>query len=40
MRAFVGLRRAAASYAAIVRRLEELERETSEQLGQHDRQLA
>ena len=40
MRAFVELRRAATSYAAIGKRLEELERETSAKLGQHDRQLA
>jgi phage regulator Rha-like protein len=40
MRAFVELRRAATSYAAIEHRLEELERETSAKLGQHDQQLA
>ena len=39
MRAFVELRRAAASYAAIEKRLEELEREIKDQLGQHDEQL-
>jgi phage regulator Rha-like protein len=39
MRAFVELRRAAASYAAIEKRLEELERHTSAKLGQHDQQL-
>ena len=40
MRAFVELRRAATSYTAIEKRLEELERETSAKLGQHDQQLA
>jgi hypothetical protein len=35
MRAFVELRRAAASYAAIEQRLEELERETQAKLGRH-----
>lgn len=39
MRAFVELRRAASSYAAIETRLEELERETSARLGKHDEQL-
>jgi hypothetical protein len=39
MRAFVELRRAAASYTAIERRLEDLERETQARLGRHDRQL-
>ena len=39
MRAFVELRRVASSYTAIERRLEELERETSAKLGQHDQQL-
>ncbi len=39
MRAFVELRRAATSYAAIEKRLEELERETNAKLGQHDQQL-
>lgn len=39
MRAFVELRRAAASYAAIERRLEDLERETQAKLGRHDEQL-
>jgi hypothetical protein len=36
MRAFVELRRAAASHAAIEKRLEDLERETHAKLGQHD----
>jgi hypothetical protein len=40
MRALVELRRAATSYEAIEKRLEELERETSTKLGQHDQQLA
>jgi hypothetical protein len=39
MRAFVELRRAATSYAAVERRLAELERETTEKLGKHDQQL-
>jgi hypothetical protein len=39
MRTFVELRRAAASYAAIEKRLEELERETGARLGQHDARL-
>lgn len=39
MRAFVELRRAATSYAAIGKRLEDLERETTDRLGGHDRQL-
>lgn len=39
MRAFVELRRAATSYAALERRLAELERETTEKLGKHDEQL-
>ncbi len=39
MRAFVELRRAATSYTAIEKRLEELERETAAKLGQHDQQL-
>jgi hypothetical protein len=39
MRAFVELRRAAASYGAIEQRLEELERETQAKLGRHDQQL-
>jgi phage regulator Rha-like protein len=39
MRAFVELRRAAASYTALEERLEELERETKAKLGQHDQQL-
>lgn len=40
MRAFVELRRVAASYAAIEKRLEELEQETRAKLGQHDEQLS
>jgi len=40
MRAFVELRRAGASYAAIEKRLEELEREMGTRLGQHDEQLS
>jgi ORF6N domain len=40
MRAFVELRRAAASYAAIEKKLEALERETKGKLGQHDQQLS
>jgi len=39
MRAFVELRRAAAGYAALERRLDQLERDTSSKLGQHDEQL-
>ena len=39
MRAFVELRRAASSYAAIEERLEELERETGARLDQHDERL-
>jgi hypothetical protein len=39
MRAFVELRRAAASYTAIQSRLEELERETKTRLGEHDERL-
>jgi hypothetical protein len=39
MRAFVELRRAAASYAAIEKRLDRLERDTSSRLGQHDDRL-
>jgi ORF6N domain len=39
MRAFVELRRTGASYAAIEKRLDELERETRAKLGQHDEQL-
>lgn len=39
MRAFVELRRVAASYTAIGRRLEDFERETKATLGQHDQQL-
>ena len=40
MRAFVELRRATSAYASIEKRLEELERETSAKLGQHDKQLS
>jgi hypothetical protein len=40
MRAFVELRRAAASHAALGKRLEELERETHARLGTHDEQLS
>lgn len=36
MRAFVELRRAATSYTAIEKRLDELERETGAKLGRHD----
>jgi hypothetical protein len=39
MRAFVELRRVAASYTAIEKRLEDFERETKVTLGQHDQQL-
>jgi hypothetical protein len=39
MRAFVELHRAAASYAALEKRLEELERDTKAKIGQHDEQL-
>jgi ORF6N domain len=39
MRAFVELRRAAASYAAIEKRLDQIERDTSSRLGQHDERL-
>jgi ORF6N domain len=39
MRAFVELRRVAASYTAIERRLEDFERETKTKLGRHDQQL-
>jgi len=39
MRTFVELRRAAASYSALEKRLRELERETTARLGQHDEQL-
>ncbi len=39
MRAFVELRRTAASYTAIERRLEDLKRETNTKLGRHDQQL-
>ncbi|HXR30880.1 MAG TPA: ORF6N domain-containing protein [Solirubrobacterales bacterium] len=40
MRTFVELRRVAASYSAIERRLEQLERETTTRFGQHDQQLS
>jgi hypothetical protein len=39
MRAFVELRRVAASYTVIARRLEDLERDTKTKLGQQDKQL-
>jgi len=39
MRAFVELRRIASSYAAIEKRLENLERETQAKVGRHDQQL-
>jgi hypothetical protein len=39
MRAFVELRRAAASYSALEDRLKELERETTAKFGRHDEQL-
>jgi hypothetical protein len=39
MRAFVELRRVAASYTAIERHLEDFERETKAKLGRHDQQL-
>jgi ORF6N domain len=40
MRAFVELRRVAMSHAVIERRLTDLERESTERLGKHDKQLA
>jgi hypothetical protein len=40
MRAFVDLRRAATSYAVLEKRLAELERETKDKLGEHDKQLS
>lgn len=40
MRAFVELRRMAASNVALERRLEELEREISAKLGEHDKQFS
>ena len=40
MRAFVELRRAASSYAALRERVENLEREMVERLGRHDEQLS
>jgi len=39
MRAFVELRRVASSYAALQERLEEIEREMTGRLDQHDEQL-
>lgn len=39
MRAFVELRRIAASYTAIQEQLETLERKTTDRIGQHDEQL-
>ncbi len=39
MRAFVELRRAAAGYAELEKRLDQLERDTSSKLGQHDERL-
>lgn len=39
MRAFVELRRAAAGYAALEKRLDQLERDTSSKLGRHDERL-
>ena len=39
MRAFVELRRAAMSYAAMDKRLSELEHETKSRLGEHDQRL-
>jgi len=39
MRAFVEMRRVAASYDAVERRLDDLERETQAKLGKHDQQL-
>jgi len=39
MRAFVELRRVAASHAALEERLRELERETTARFGRHDEQL-
>jgi hypothetical protein len=40
MRTFVELRRTASSYAAIERRLEQIERDFGARLGEHDKQLA
>lgn len=40
MRAFVELRKAAATYTAIETKLEHLERETDKRLGEHDDKLA
>jgi hypothetical protein len=39
MRTFVEIRRAASSYAALEKRLDELDHETTAKLGQHDNQL-
>ena len=39
MRAFVELRRATSSYAALESRLEQIEREMNERLGEHDERL-
>ena len=39
MRAFVELRHAATGYAALEKRLDQLERDTSSKLGQHDERL-
>jgi hypothetical protein len=39
MRAFVELRRAAAGYAALEKRLDQLERDRSSRLGRHDERL-
>jgi hypothetical protein len=40
MRAFVELRRVASSYAAIEKRLEQIEREMGARLGEHEEQLS
>ncbi len=39
MRVFIELRRAASSYAAIEKRLDQIEREMGKRLGEHDEQL-
>jgi hypothetical protein len=39
MRAFVELRRVASSYSALAKRLDQLEGEMNERLGDHDEQL-
>jgi hypothetical protein len=39
MRVFIELRRAASSYAAIEKRLDRIEREMGQRLGEHDEQL-